>query len=90
MFIKKSTTLVEKEITPTSTITLALIGDMSNVTVNIQQSDGDGGWNNVVVDDVEQTLDSTNTIKSIFAPMKLNIVKSAGSDCGVDIYQKKG
>ncbi len=90
MFIDKSTIEANETITPKDTMTLALVGDMSNVIVTIKQSDGDGGWSPVVIKGEPQILDSNNTLLSIYAPLELNIVKSSGSNCGVELYQKKG
>lgn len=89
MFIDISTEEDYKDIKPNNTITLALVGDMSNVTVTLQQKDGSGGWNDVVVEGVTQVLDVNNTLLSIFAPVELRIHKSAGSNCGVDLVQKR-
>lgn len=90
MLIEKNTSEGEAFIASTSNkITLMLIGDMSTVTATLQQPDGEGGWNPVIIDGVTQELSATNTLMSIYAPVKLRLFKSAGSDCGVTIANSK-
>lgn len=54
------------------TITLALTTATGSVAVN--QSDGAGGWFPMVCNGEAITLDSTNTIRGIYAPVDIQIV----------------
>lgn len=90
MFIPKSTIEDSAMLEPSSNkITLMLVGDISNVTATLQQTDGSDGWNSVVISTEIQELSSSNTILSIYAPVKLRLLKSAGSDCGVILLSDK-